>query len=72
MLYNSRNLGKATSSSYHLVQTLKASSVRWMLGVILVSPSRSGVSSLAQYFLKHSYHYLHAAVSNHVSDTPES
>lgn len=52
MLYNSRNLRKATSSSYRLVQTLKASSARGVVGAIRASPSRSEVSSLAHYFLK--------------------
>lgn len=51
-LYNSRNLRKATSSSYRLVQTLEASSARGVVGVIRASPSRSEVSSLAHYFLK--------------------
>lgn len=53
MLYNCRNPCRATSSSYRLVQTLKASSVMRMVGVILVFPSHSGPSSLAQCFLKH-------------------
>lgn len=39
MLCNSRNLYKAISSLCHLVQSLKASSARWVVGVILVSPS---------------------------------
>lgn len=68
MLYNRRNLCKAASASYHLVQTPKVSSGRWMVGVTLVSPAPSGVSSLAQCFLKHRYRYLHAAVSSRVPD----
>lgn len=48
MLYNNRNQCKANSSSCRLVQTPKVSSMRWAVGVMLVSSSHSGASSLTR------------------------